>query len=146
MIKIESRGTSKIIQKKNGRKWYRYLEKTKEKEKKEERKFRKKNQYRFGRLVQPWTVDVLALNWSTQLQDLCWRDTSSSDQREELQEPQVLDVTNKQSHVAPFLKSIYYELRARLHETRSESNRFEISNRFEKSFHLHGDFTVGTCK
>ena len=26
------------------------------------------------------------------------------------------------------------------------SNRFEISNRFEKSFRLHGDFTAATCK
>ena len=26
------------------------------------------------------------------------------------------------------------------------SNRFEISNRFEKSFCLHGDFTTATCK
>ena len=25
-------------------------------------------------------------------------------------------------------------------------NRFEISNRFEKSFHLHGDFTATTCQ
>ena len=33
--------TSKIIRKKNGMKQYRYVEKTKEKEKKEERKFRK---------------------------------------------------------------------------------------------------------
>ena len=60
----------------------------KKKEKKEERKFRKKNQFRFGRLAQPRTVDVLALNWSAKSQDLCWGDTSSSDQREETQEPQ----------------------------------------------------------
>ena len=26
------------------------------------------------------------------------------------------------------------------------SNRFEISNRFEKSFRLHGYFTAATCK
>ena len=41
------------------------------KQKKEQRKFRKKNQIRFGHLVQPRTVDVLALKWSAQLQDLC---------------------------------------------------------------------------
>ena len=42
-IQIESsKGTSKIIQQKNGRRYYRYKEKTKEKEKKEERKFRRK--------------------------------------------------------------------------------------------------------
>ena len=61
------------------------LQRKQEKEKKEERKFRKKNQFRFGLLVQPWEVDVLAMNWSAQSQDLCWGDTSSSDQREELE-------------------------------------------------------------
>ena len=34
----------------------------KRKREKEERKFRKKNQFRFSRLVQLWTVDILALN------------------------------------------------------------------------------------
>ena len=58
------------------------------KQKKEQRKFRKKNQIKFGHLVQPWTVDVLSLNWSAQSQDLCWEDKTSSDQREEWQELQ----------------------------------------------------------
>ena len=26
------------------------------------------------------------------------------------------------------------------------SDRFEMSNRFEKSFRLHGNFTAATCK
>ena len=30
--------------------------------------------------------------------------------------------------------------------TEVNSNRFEISNRFENLFHLHGDFTVATRK
>ena len=34
----------------------------KRKREKEERKFRKKNQFRFGSLVQLWTVDILTLN------------------------------------------------------------------------------------
>ena len=50
--------------------------KTKEKEKKEESLGRKK-QFRLSCLVQLWTLDVLGLNWSAQLQDLCRGDTSS---------------------------------------------------------------------
>ena len=30
--------------------------------------------------------------------------------------------------------------------TEVNSNRFEISNGFEKSFRLHGDFTAAMCK
>ena len=54
----------------------------KRKRRKRRERFRKKTQLGFGRLVQPWTVDVLVLNWSTQSQDLCWGDTSLSGQRE----------------------------------------------------------------
>ena len=43
-------------------------------------------------------------------------------------------------------KLLINTLRARLHETRSEFEPFEISNLFEKSFRLHGDFTAATCK
>ena len=81
-IQIENRKSSKIIQKKNGRKQCRYIGKTKEKDEKEEKRFRKKTQLGFGRPVQPWTVDVLVLNWSAQSQDLRWGVTFLSDQRE----------------------------------------------------------------
>ena len=47
-----------------------------------------KNQFRFGCLVQLWTVDVLVLNWSAQSQDLCWGDTSSSDTSSRKTHPQ----------------------------------------------------------
>ena len=46
--------------------------------------------FRFGCLVQPCIVNVLVLNWSAQSQDLSWGDTSSSDLREEPQEPQFI--------------------------------------------------------
>ena len=45
----------------------------------------KKKQFRFGRLVQPQSVGVLALTQSAHSQDLCWADTFSSDLREEPQ-------------------------------------------------------------
>ena len=60
--------------------------KTKEKEKKEERRFRKRNQFRFGCVVQPRTVDVLALNWLAHSKDLCCGKIFTFDQREEPQE------------------------------------------------------------
>ena len=41
----------------------------------------RKKQFRFGRLVQPWTVHVLALNLPAQSQDLLRGDTSPSDQK-----------------------------------------------------------------
>ena len=41
---------------------------------------------------------------------------------------------------ALFLK--FDALRARLHENQNNSNRFEISNRFEKFLRLHGNFTT----
>ena len=59
----------------------------KKKEKKEEKKFRKKV---LDLVVLYSIVNVLALNWSAQSHDLCWRDTSSSHQREEPQEPQFI--------------------------------------------------------
>ena len=56
---------------------------------KKNRKFRekvqKKKQFRFGRLVQPQSVDVLALTQCAHSQDLCWGDTFSSHLREEPQ-------------------------------------------------------------
>ena len=47
-----------------------------------QKKKRRKKRESLG-LVQPWIVDVLVLHWSAQSQDLCWGETSSSDQREE---------------------------------------------------------------
>ena len=45
-------------------------------------------------------------------------------------------------------EEIFNSLRARLHETRSELKQFEILNRFELSFRLHGnlhrDFTAAS--
>ena len=60
----------------------------KSKRKREERreKVYKSLRCRFCCSMQMWTVEILALNWSAQSQNLCWRDLSSSDQREEPQE------------------------------------------------------------
>ena len=63
------------------------LSKMNQKQKKNRRKksesVGRKKQFRFGCLLQPWTVEVLVLNWSAQSQDLHWRDTSSNnDQRD----------------------------------------------------------------
>ena len=63
-----------------------FQKKTKEKEKKEERRFRKRNQFRYGGVVQPWTVDVFALNWSAHSKDLCCEKIFTFDQREQPQE------------------------------------------------------------
>ena len=40
---------------------------------------------------------------------------------------------------SPFLEHVYMRPEV-------NSNRFEISKRFEKSFRLHGDFTAAACK
>ena len=44
------------------------------------------------------------------------------------------------------IRKCFLNFRARLHETKVNSNRFEISNRFEMLFrlhgNLHGDFTA----
>ena len=45
----------------------------------------RRESFRFGCLLQLWTVEVLALHWSAHSQDLCLGDTSSSDQQEEPQ-------------------------------------------------------------
>ena len=75
------------------------------KQKKEQRKFRKKNQIRFGHLVQPWTVDVLALKWSAQSQDLCCGDKISSYQREEWQELQPRNHTAQEQSLADVVQN-----------------------------------------
>ena len=84
-IEIENREISKIILKKNERKQCRYLEKHKKNRKNKRESLEKKKQFRFGRLVQPQSVGVLALTQSAHSQDLCWADTFSSDLREEPQ-------------------------------------------------------------
>ena len=51
-------------------------------------------------------------------------------------------------YMRPEVNSNRSEFRTRLHDTRKKSNRFEISDRFEISFrlhgNLHGDFTMAT--
>ena len=53
-------------------------------------------------------MGVLALEWFAQSQDLCWRDTSSSDYSEEPQEPQQSQFVDENDLN---LSHVYYQIK-----------------------------------
>ena len=75
-------------------------------------------------------VDVLALNWSAQSQDLCWEDTSSSDQREEPQELQ--DTFSRIPSVKIHSNFIFHQFCVFVYGTISKNKTVKFAESFRK--------------